>query len=54
MPGWASPTTAGRPVPKCAVAMTIARGFGRLLAKPFRKSRAAESSRISRGEPCEM
>ena len=36
------------------VAITIARGFGRLLAKPCRKSRAAESSMISRGDPCEM
>src|SRR5215470_13766841 len=53
MPGSASPTTAGRLVPKCADAITIARGFGMVAAKPCRKSRAALSSIRTCGEPCE-
>ena len=40
-------------VPKCAEAITIARGFGMVAAKPRRKSRAGVSSIRSCGEPCE-
>src|SRR3974390_3105614 len=53
MPGRASPFTAGRAVPKCADAITIARGLPRLLPKPLRKSRAGLSSIASVGEPWE-